>query len=117
MNDHGGGMAGAEQDNADGVLSRGSGVGGVIRIPSRNWHAHDRRRLLRDSDGFSAVAAACSPRVCGRLESVVAVGLGDRGHGSITELVGASKRAIRSTKWDLATFKALAPLDGGSPSA
>ena len=33
MNDHDGGMAAAEQDNADGVLSRGTGAASSIGIP------------------------------------------------------------------------------------
>ena len=40
MNDHDGGMAAAELDDADGVLSRGAGAG-PIRIADRSWYTYD----------------------------------------------------------------------------
>ena len=41
----------------------------------------------------------------------------DKGNGTSMDLVGTSNRAIRSTRRDSRSLKAVAPRDGGSPSA
>jgi hypothetical protein len=83
MNHYDSRMAAAEQHDAEGVLSLGACNPRAIRAPYSSWDAHD-----------SLAAATAGTRACGRLEAVAAAWTGDRGHGSIMELVGASKRAI-----------------------
>jgi len=70
MNDHDGGMAAAEQDDAEGVLSHGAGAG-PTRIAGRSWDAHD-----------GSAAAATSVRRRFGLEAASAALAGNRGHSS-----------------------------------
>jgi hypothetical protein len=86
VNHYDSGMAAAEQDDAEGVLSLGAGNPKAIRAPCSSWHAHD-----------SLAAATARTRACGVLEAVAAAWTGDRGHDSSMELIGAPKRAVRSS--------------------
>jgi L-asparaginase II len=71
MNDHDGGMAAAEQDDADGVLSFGAGTPRAIRAPRSSWHAHD---------GLAAATAGIRRRF--GLEGESAALAGNGGHSS-----------------------------------
>jgi hypothetical protein len=71
MNDHDGGMAAAEQDDGEGVLSRGAGAAWPIGIPGSSWHAHD---------GLAAATAGIRRRFCLEAESTALAGNG--GHSS-----------------------------------
>jgi hypothetical protein len=69
MNDHDGGMAAAEQDDAEGVLSLEAGA--PRATPRSNWHAHD---------GPAAATAGVRRRF--GLEAASAALAGNGGHSS-----------------------------------
>jgi len=69
MNDHDGRMATAQQDDAEGVLSRRAGTSGAI--PRSSWHTHD-----------GSTAATASIRGRFGLEAASAALAGNSGHSS-----------------------------------
>jgi len=70
MNDHDGGMAAAEQEDSDGVLSRGADAG-PIRIAGPSWYSYD---------GSAPATASVRRRFC--LEGASAALAGNGGHSS-----------------------------------